>query len=55
MNHVVSLSEQQVAELRLLVMDGDAAEALRFLRDKVLKPIDRSNSQKLDPSKGSHR
>jgi hypothetical protein len=55
MTHVVRLTEQDLAELQLLVMDRDAPEALRFLRDKVLKPIDRSNSQKLDPSKGSHQ
>ncbi len=55
MNHVVSLTEQDVAELRLVVIDRDGPEALRFLRDKVLKRIDRSASQKLDPSKGSHR
>ena len=55
MNHVVSLTEQDLAELRLLVMDRDAPEALRFLREKVLKPIDGAARQKLDPSKGSHR
>lgn len=55
MNHLVSLTEQDVVELRSVVLDRDAAEALRFLRDKVLKPLDSAARQKLDPSKGSHR
>ena len=55
MNHVVRLGEAEVAELRLLVMDRDAAGALRFLREKVLRPIDAAARKQLDPGKGSHR
>lgn len=52
MPHVVTLSETDWAEARMIVVDKDAAEALRFLKEKVVKPVEQSLNKALDVSRG---
>ena len=52
MPHVVTLTEQDLTELRMIVTDRDRDEALRFLKDRVLKPLEASERKALDVSRG---
>ena len=52
MPYVVALTEEDVAELRMIVTDRDRDEALRFLKDRVLKPLEASKRKALDVSRG---
>lgn len=45
---VVSLSEEEVCELREIVMDRDEGEALRFLKERILLQIERAEKKKMD-------
>lgn len=52
MQYVASLSESDWGELKVILMDKDGAAALAFLKEKVAKPIERSQSKAMDVSKG---
>ncbi|MHB8764448.1 MAG: hypothetical protein ACYDA8_08970 [Deferrisomatales bacterium] len=52
MNRVVTLTEEDVAELQVILMDRDGAAALEFLRERVAKPLERSARKALDVSRG---
>lgn len=52
MAHVVTLTEQDVGELRMLLADRDGDAALRFLKQRVLKPLEASERKALDVSRG---
>lgn len=51
---VVSLTEEDVAELERIIMDRDEAEALVFLKSVVWKKIKSVRRKQLDPSKGGN-
>ncbi len=52
MPYVVTLTDRDVTELRMIVTDRDRDEALRFLRDRVLRPLEASERKALDVSRG---
>jgi len=52
MPHVVSLSDSDWAEVRVIVMDRDEKAAWQFLKEKVVKPVEQSLNKALDVSKG---
>lgn len=52
MNRVVTLTEETVAELRVILMDRDERAALEFLRERVAKPLELSDRKALDVSRG---
>ncbi|MBI5443797.1 MAG: hypothetical protein HY900_21625 [Deltaproteobacteria bacterium] len=52
MPYVVSLTEADWAEIRVIVMDQDGKAALDFLKTKVVKAIELSQNKSLDVSKG---
>jgi hypothetical protein len=52
MPHVVTLTERDIGELRMIVADKDRDEALRFLKERVLKPLELSERKGLDVSRG---
>ncbi|MBI5017881.1 MAG: hypothetical protein HZB55_20615 [Deltaproteobacteria bacterium] len=52
MPHVVSLSDADWGEVRVILMDKDGRAALQFLKEKVARPIEQSLSKALDVSKG---
>jgi hypothetical protein len=52
MPHVVTLSDADWAEVRVILMDRDGEAALRFLKEKIVRPIEQSLSKALDVSKG---
>ncbi len=52
MPYVVSLSETEWAEARMILVDKDAPEALRFLKEKIVKPVEQSLNKALDVSRG---
>ncbi len=52
MNRVVTLTEQDVAELRLILVDRDGGAALEFLKERVAKPLDLADRKALDVSRG---
>lgn len=45
---VLTLSEQEVLELKAILMDDDGKEALAFLKGKVLAPILRKENSRMD-------
>ena len=52
MPHVVTLSDADWGEVRVILMDKDEKAALRFLKEKVARPIEQSLSKAMDVSKG---
>jgi hypothetical protein len=52
MAYVVSLSEVDWAEVRVILMDKDGAAALHFLKNKIVKPVELGQNKGLDVSKG---
>ncbi len=52
MGYVVNLSDADWAGARVIVMEKDAKAALRFLKEKVVRPIEQSLSKALDVRKG---
>lgn len=52
MPYVVTLTERDIGELRMIVSDKDRDEALRFLKERVLKPLELSEHKALDVSRG---
>lgn len=52
MNHVVTLTDEDVARLRVILMDRDGGGALEFLKDRVAKPLDLAGRKALDVSRG---
>lgn len=52
MNHVVTLTEQDLQRLRVIVLDGDETDALAFLKERVLKPVEESMRKGMDTSRG---
>ncbi len=52
MPYVVTLTDQDVTELRMIVSDRDREEALRFLKERVLRPLEASARKALDVSRG---
>ena len=52
MPHVVSLSDADWGQVRVILMDRDGEAALRFLKEKIARPIEQSLSKALDVSKG---
>lgn len=52
MPHVVTLTEQDLGELRMIVADRDREAAFRFLKERVLKPLEASERKALDVSRG---
>lgn len=52
MTHVVRLTEQDLRELRMVVTDRDRDAALRFLKERVLKPLESVQRKALDVSRG---
>jgi len=51
-NRVVTLTEADLAELKVILMDQDGPAALEFLRKRVAKPLDLSDRKALDVSRG---
>jgi hypothetical protein len=51
---VLTLSEQEVLELKAILMDNDGNEALAFLRSKVLAPILRKENSRMDVEGKTH-
>lgn len=49
---VVTLTEEDLAQLRIILMDGDGEAALQFLRDRVARPLAISERKALDVSRG---
>lgn len=45
---VITLSAQDVIELKAILLDGDGNEALAFLKGKVLAPILRKENSRMD-------
>ncbi len=52
MAYVVTLTESDWSEVRVILMDRDEKAALQFLKEKVAKPIERSGNKTLDVTKG---
>lgn len=55
MEHTLTLSDRQLDEARMIVADADGTQALRFLKEAVVKPLDRLAAKALDPAKGAGR
>jgi hypothetical protein len=51
---VVSLSEQEVIELKAILMDDDGKEALAFLKGKILAQILRKENSRMDVEGRTH-
>ena len=51
-SYVVSLSESDWSELRVILMDKDEKAALRFLKEKVARPVELSLGKALDVGRG---
>lgn len=52
MTRVVTLTDEDLARLEVILMDGDGAAALEFLRERVVKPLDLAKRRALDVSRG---
>lgn len=52
MPYVVTLSEKDLQRLKVIVMDGDRDDALTFLKESILKPVEESLRKGMDTSKG---
>ena len=50
----ITLSEQDVIELKAILLDGDGNEALAFLQGKVLAPILRKENSRMDVEGKTH-
>lgn len=50
--HVVTLTEEEMNLVRLILLDGDGRQALAFLRDRIQKPVDGALRKGMDTSKG---
>lgn len=50
--HVLALDDADWALVRVILMDRDAEAALRFLKEKIARPIEQSLAKSLDVSKG---
>ena len=46
--YVISLSEQDAVELKVIVMDKDFKVAFKFLKDKVLSQVLKKEKCKMD-------
>ncbi|GAB4285505.1 MAG: hypothetical protein Kow0092_39560 [Deferrisomatales bacterium] len=46
------LTEEDVAELQIILMDRDGKAALEFLRKRLAKPLDLADRKALDVSRG---
>ena len=44
---VVSLTDEEVCELREIVIDRDGEEALKFLKEKILLKIERTEKRRM--------
>ncbi|MBA7694290.1 hypothetical protein ES703_102897 [subsurface metagenome] len=51
---VVSLDEEDVSELKVIVMDEDGDEGLKFLKHKILSQILRKEKSKMDVEGKTH-
>ena len=51
---VVTLNEQEVLELKAILMDSDGKEALAFLKGKVLAQILRKENSRMDVEGKTH-
>ena len=52
MTHVVTLTDEDIQRLKLIVLDADKSDALQFLKERVLKPLEESKRKGMDTSKG---
>lgn len=50
----LSLGEAEVGELKMIVMDEDAREALKFLKEKILAQIIKREKRKMDVEGKTH-
>lgn len=49
---VVTLTDEDLAQLQFILMDRDGKAALQFLRERVAKPLELSDRKSLDVSRG---
>lgn len=52
MPRVVLLTESEEIRIKAIVLDGDGEGALKFLKEKILKPLADSDRKGMDTSKG---
>ncbi len=52
MTHVVTLTELDMTRLRMIVQDADGTDALAFLKERILKPVEEAARKGMDTSKG---
>lgn len=52
MAYVVNISEADLSLIRVILMDKDRDAALKFLREKIARPIEQSLNKGLDVSRG---
>lgn len=52
MRRVVTLTDEDLAQLKIILMDQDGETALAFLRKRVAKPLDLEDRKALDGSRG---
>lgn len=45
---VLSLTDEEVCDLREIVIDRDGEEALNFLKEKILLNIERTEKRRMD-------
>ncbi len=53
-NTVIVLSEQEVIELKAILMDQDGKEALAFLKGKILSQVLHKEKSRMDVEGKSH-
>lgn len=51
---IIALSEQQVLELKSIIMDDDGKEALAFLKGQVLAQVLRKENSRMDVEGKTH-
>ena len=50
----VSLEEEDIEEIKVIVMDEDGSAALQFIKDRILPQVLRQEKRKLDVEGKSH-
>lgn len=53
-NLVISLTEEEVSEVKIIVMDEDKEEAFKFLKKRILPQIEKKEKSKLDVDGKTH-
>ncbi len=51
---VISLTEEDVSEIKVIVMDEDKEEAFNFLKKKILPQIEKKEKSRLDVEGKTH-